>query len=420
MLSFRLYYDMIYRLLYYLIKFTCYFYFKKIRLYHPEKLNQNHPLIICANHGNSFMDAILIAISSKRKLHFLVRSDVFDTPFKRWFFGQLNMMPIYRIRDGRAALKQNENIFLKCDTILKANGAIVIFPEGNCVVEKRLRAFKTGFVHLAFNTNVSNLKVQVIGLNYSNPDKFYTHASLTFLEPILVAEIKILTQNNEFDFNKLLMKKTYDLLYQNMVYIPSSADDKFYEAILEIKRNNAIVKKENFLNQQIETTSYLTELKMSNNQKFNQLQQEVLLYFNELKNKKVEDIAFAKEHISVFKAVLVFPFCVLGYLLNIFPKYLIEAIINNKIKERQFKSSVRMVLCLVVYPLYSLVLSYFLNFAFHNFLFSLSVIVSILVLYYLTFEIFNIYKQQKSLKLSAESVNNLKNLRFNITNTLNL
>ncbi|MFC5284373.1 1-acyl-sn-glycerol-3-phosphate acyltransferase [Pedobacter alpinus] len=411
---------MIYCLFHALIKITCYFYFKKIRLFNPDKFENKHPVIICANHGNSFMDAILIAINCKRKLHFLVRSDVFNTPFKRWFFGQLNMMPIYRIRDGREALKNNDAVFLKCQEILSNNGAIVIFPEGNCVIEKRLRAFKTGFVHLAFNADLPNLRVQAITLNYSKPDEFYTEASLTFAEPILVNDIKVLANKNEFEFNKLLMKSTYDLLRKNMVYIEKIEDDFFYEAVLEMKRNDDLLLEESFLNKQIATIAELENLRISDMQVFEEIRQKVLLYFNYLKTEEVKDAAVAKNSLSKFKAGLTFPFYILGYILNAIPSHFLENTINTKIKERQFKSSVRMVLSLAMYPLYIFTISFFLNYGFHNYLFSVAIIAGLFGLYYINFSEFNLFRQQNNPKIKKEKIEELKRLRGEITKYINL
>ena len=181
---------MLYNVFYYLLRFASFLYFRKIRLYQINNIPDKNPLIICSNHGNSFLDAILIAVLQKRKLHFLARADAFNTPFKRWFLAKINMMPIYRIRDGREELKNNNVIFEKCRQILNKGGAIVIFPEGNCVVEKRLRTFKTGFVQLAFDAEIDNLQILPVTINYSKPLSFYTEVSLDFSKPINVIDFR--------------------------------------------------------------------------------------------------------------------------------------------------------------------------------------------------------------------------------------
>lgn len=411
---------MIYRLFYYLIKFTCYFYFKRTRVYNPQNIDLKKPLIICANHGNSFMDAILIAVNSKRTLHFLVRADVFNAPLKRWFFGQLNMMPIYRIRDGREALKNNDRVFLKCKKVLENNGAIVVFPEGNCVVEKRLRAFKAGFVQLAFNTSLKNLQVLPVALNYSRPDEFYTDASVNFLTPISVEQLKLETQYQQSDFNKLLMQRTRNALKSQMVCIPEPSDEDFFEDVLLLKRNSEQLDDHYFIIKQIETANDLYRLKTTELNRFESVKSKIQTYFNLLGQQNLNDQAIATEPISILKIGWVFPFYVSGFILNILPSTFLENMVKTKIKERQFKSSVRMVLSLFVYTVFILSVSYLLNFAFHSYLFSLAIIVSILLGYYASFYNFNIFKQQQSATANKSKMEEIRALRAQIVGELNL
>src|SRR6476661_4160959 len=108
---------MMYSVFHFLMRIAAYLYYKKYDIC-KLKLPKNQAVIIISNHGNSFMDAILIAIALKRKIHFLTRADVFNKPWKRWFLRNINMMPVYRIRDGREALLNNNLIFEKCRSVL--------------------------------------------------------------------------------------------------------------------------------------------------------------------------------------------------------------------------------------------------------------------------------------------------------------
>lgn len=297
---------MLYNVFYHLLKFASFLYFRKIRLYQTENIPKENPLIICANHGNSFLDAILIAVLQKRKLHFLARADVFNTPFKRWFLAKINMMPIYRIRDGREELKNNNVIFEKCKKILEKGGAIVIFPEGNCVVEKRLRTFKTGFVRLAFDAEVENLQVLPITINYSKPLKFYTEVSLDFCKPINVSEIRKQAFDDYNSFLKLLLAETIQRISERMITIPLSKEDEFYEQILEITRNSF---KENFILNQIKSVKYLNEIKTSNLLFYNNLKEKINQYFKNLNAHQICDEAVSStNNYRVNGLFLVYPF----------------------------------------------------------------------------------------------------------------
>lgn len=341
---------MLYNIFYYLLKVTCYIYFKKIRLYQTENIPSKKSLIICANHGNSFLDAILIAIFFKRKLHFLARADVFSSPFKIWFLSQLNMIPIYRIRDGKEAVKNNEAIFDKCSRILDNNGAILIFPEGTCVVERRLRAFKTGFVQLAFKAKAIDLQVLPLTINYSEPLNFYTEVSIDFCKPIDVIQIKNQTLGDYKQFSKLLIAETVVKISNRMVVIQSRDDDDFYEQMLVLTRNDY---NQSFLINQLGMVKYLNEVKMNNLLFFNDLKRKSSLYFNNLSKHKIKDeavILFNNNYNNLI--FLVYPFYILGLIIHFLPTSIINYFISHKVKEIQFIGALKLVIGMFIYLIY--------------------------------------------------------------------
>jgi 1-acyl-sn-glycerol-3-phosphate acyltransferase len=325
-------------------------------VHHIDRVNDQQPLIICANHGNSFMDAILIAITFKRKIHFLARADVFNTPLKRWFLGKINMMPIYRIRDGRAALQNNDLIFKQCKEILDSNGAILIFPEGNCVVEKRLRTFKSGFVHLAFECDQKNLQVLPVTINYSKPQDFYTEVSLIFNEPIYVERIKTNTQNQFIPFSKALIADLQQSITKDFIMIKDKGDDEFYEQVLEITRNNF---KNGFLVDQQNAVKFLNENKLNNDLLFSDLRIKLNDYFKALKKYNIKDEAvFSIDNYRLKTIYLIYPIYFLGWIIHLIPISILNFVINKKVRETQFKSAVRLVLGMLIYFTYIPILFY--------------------------------------------------------------
>ena len=105
---------------------------KKIVIHNPKQLNVAGPLIIAANHPNSFFDAILIGAFMQKPVHFITRGDVFRKRWARSILEQLNMMPIYRIRDGKEKLSLNQQTFDRSVEVLKANG-ISIYDKQSIV-----------------------------------------------------------------------------------------------------------------------------------------------------------------------------------------------------------------------------------------------------------------------------------------------
>jgi 1-acyl-sn-glycerol-3-phosphate acyltransferase len=102
------------------------------------------PLLLVANHPNSFLDAIIIGAACKYPVHFLARGDAFAKKRYRFLLEGLNMIPIYRMREGREKLYLNANSFEKVQAVLNAHGIVLIFIEGICMLTHELQPFKKG------------------------------------------------------------------------------------------------------------------------------------------------------------------------------------------------------------------------------------------------------------------------------------
>lgn len=161
------------------------FYCKKLYVNHPELLKHNGPLLIAANHPNSFLDAILLATLFKKPVHSLVRGDVYTNRFYSYLLGQLNMLPVYRISEGAENLNSNYDTFKKCIEVFKQNGIVLIFSEGRCINEWRLRPLKKGTARLAISAWKENIPLQILptGVNFSSFRSFGKVIHLNFGKP---------------------------------------------------------------------------------------------------------------------------------------------------------------------------------------------------------------------------------------------
>lgn len=412
---------MLYHFFYYLLKLTTKLYFKRIRVYHPEHMDTHQPLIICANHGNSFMDAILLAVIFKRKLHFLARADAFNSPFKNWFLRKINMMPIYRIRDGREALKNNDEIFLKCQEILNQNGAILIFPEGNCVVEKRLRTFKAGFVQMAFAAKNSNTQILPISLNYNQPFQFYTEVSIDFRRPISISDLKEESGDDYVAFSKLALAKVKQSIAEKM-WILSENEDEFYEEILEIYRNFKVLSDQEFVQNQLLIIEQLNQINKSNHQDFKLLKNKSL-YYKTLKDESaISESAIAQLSLksSSNGKWLWFPLYIFGFLINWLPITITRNLTHKIVKEAQFLSAIRMVLGLFIFLIYTLIIISILNIWVKEWLLSLAIILGLSFIYRSNFVYFRLLKEKNKLRRQSLLKNRLFQLRSEILAELNL
>jgi len=166
------------------------FYFKKILISGKENIPKDKAILFVANHQNALIDPLLIGAITPRELNFLTRADVFNKPFVKWLLSTVNMLPIYRIRDGRIGLSRNEEVFQKCYSILNKNGTVLIFPEGNHNIQRRLRNLSKGFTRIIFGSLKVNPELEIavlpVGINYTNAKKYASSVHLIYGKPILV------------------------------------------------------------------------------------------------------------------------------------------------------------------------------------------------------------------------------------------
>lgn len=164
---------MIHHILRFLFKIIFWIYYRRIVFKGLENVPTTVPVILACNHPNSFLDAIVVGLFQKRRIHFLARSDVFNTPFKNWILSQLSLLPVYRLQEGLENLDKNKDTFSKCYELFDNGGMVLIFSEGLCIQEMRLRPLKKGTARIAleYSKNGKPLMVVPVGLNYFNPMK---------------------------------------------------------------------------------------------------------------------------------------------------------------------------------------------------------------------------------------------------------
>ncbi len=232
---------MLYRVLHLLIGAWMRIHLKRLFIRGLDNVPKNEPIILTCNHGNAFLDAVLIAITLKRPVHFLTRADVFKKSWQRYILGKIKMIPVYRIRDGIDSLEQNNETFALCAKILNDGGAILIFSEGNAHPEKRLRPLKKGSARIAFQSAEtmnwsSELKIIPVGINYVDHTRFRTEVMLGFGAPITVSDFRTEYETDQARGLRALNHQIFQGIHQEMIHIPERAQDDSANIALAIGR----------------------------------------------------------------------------------------------------------------------------------------------------------------------------------------
>ena len=168
-----------------------FFYFRKRVILNKHHIPATGAVLFLPNHQNALLDALLVATATRRRCHFLTRADIFKRPLVRWLLSTVNMVPVYRMRDGWQALAQNAHTFHYCREVFQRGEALLMFPEGNHGEQRRLRPLSTGFVKVLAETMRMQHDVTItivpVGLNFSHAQQYYSDVSIVFGKPIPVA-----------------------------------------------------------------------------------------------------------------------------------------------------------------------------------------------------------------------------------------
>jgi len=141
----------------------------KIYLKNKQLFKTKGPLLIIANHPNSFLDALIIGSYYKRRVYFLARGDAFKKPIHRFLLESLNMIPVYRLREGKEFLHLNDYAFNKSIDLLSKGYAVLIFIEGTCINSHELQPFKKGTARILEGIQKLNIQpiIQIAGIAYN-------------------------------------------------------------------------------------------------------------------------------------------------------------------------------------------------------------------------------------------------------------
>lgn len=189
------------------VKIGLFFTLKKISVYGSENIPKKGPILFVANHQNALIDAILIPTTNNRNIHFLTRASAFKNKLADKILRTLNLIPVYRLRDGKNSIEKNIAIFEQCFDLLKDEKAIQIFVEGEHHQLRRVIHLKKGFARIILGTlqKYPNLNIQIVpvGINYDKHLEFPCSSSIYYGKPILANQFFDL-QNPDYKFKAII------------------------------------------------------------------------------------------------------------------------------------------------------------------------------------------------------------------------
>lgn len=306
-----------------------FFYHKKIKVIGKENIPKKGALLFVSNHKNALIDPLIVATTTTRNIHFLTRASAFKIPLVKWILSTVNMLPIYRMRDGKSALAKNEEIFNYCFNLFNKGRSLLIFPEGTHDIRRWVRPLSKGFTRITFGALEQNPNLQLtivpVGLNYAKAEKFAEPVTVFYGKPIVV---------NPFYNKDNLATSTLEL--KNVV---GNAMKELTTHIEDIDNYDEIIKK-------LGNVNYL------NPQEVNTKLENIDLQIPNTKSNAKKPGAFWQLIYALIK-------------LNSLPALLIWQAIQPKIAEVEFESTTRFAIGATAFPIFyllqTLIVAHFFN-----------------------------------------------------------
>ena len=177
--------------------------YRRFEVHGKELLPKNSAVIFGVNHSNTLMDALVLLAADNIKKVFIARGDIFKNPAVAKLLNFFRILPIFRIRNGVAAVRQNDDSLNKAVDVIHDHVDLYLFPEGTHRTKHSLMRMGKGLFHIALDANKQfgdQTPVYIIptAIEYGDYFRYRSTAMIHFGQPINVTEFfKHTTEENE-------------------------------------------------------------------------------------------------------------------------------------------------------------------------------------------------------------------------------
>ena len=350
-----------------------YIFYRNVYSMGLENIPEDGAVIFAPNHQNALMDALIIMSIKSWQPVFMARADIFAGQFVRRLLFLMKILPIFRMRDGKESLKQNDAVFNKAVEVLRKRRYLVIYPEASHKGIRKLRPLKKGITRIAFMAEEASnysldVKIVPVGINYQDYYEFRTDVLINFGKPISVKEYRAQYEENPQKAHHDLVQRVTEELSSLIIDIRDTENYDNFEtartiyAPIIVRKEGKIVN--NFQNQLLagrKVVKIMDDMKQNDPETFDTLNLYLRQYREGLNAANLRDWIIRRK----FKAagvvlrtlilVALSPLALFGFVNNFIP-YFSPFLLTNRVKDRNFHSSLRFALYLFLFPIWYTVL----------------------------------------------------------------
>jgi len=342
-------------------------FYKKHQVVGLENIPKNKPILFVANHQNAFLDPTLIGIQLNKPLYYMVRADIFKKKSVAKLLWSINMMPIYRQRDGGNTVQKNEAVFDKCFDLLNEKKPILIFAEGNQGKQKKLRPLQKGVFRMGLGAenkyNGIDVHIVPVGLYYSDTVNMGAKMLVNFGKPVKIQEY---TEAFKAEDGTTLNQMKNELSHRMSDLMIDIQNTEYYDTIHEIMfdYSEEINHHENRTGSEIIDEfncqkGYISKIESwikNNPEEAQLLKQNRESFALGVQKLNLKAWLFRKEKQSIFLPILFLffgaPLHIYGMINNYLPYRLPAFFVEKKVKDVHFHSSIKMALGVLLFWLF--------------------------------------------------------------------
>lgn len=349
-----------------------------------DSFPKDEACFLAPNHQNAMMDAMAILFTTtKPHPYFVARADIFSKQIVSYILHLIKMLPIFRIRDGKENLQNNEEIFDKTVKVLSENVPFTIYTEGNHAGFRRFRGVKKGIARtalMALSQFPKGKKLYIVptGIEYNTSyEKAMQNIVVYYGKTICVNDYYELYKEDKARAERQLQVALTKRMSDQMIDIKTEEYYELYDILRESACGEVMIKKQVERNPkeklfaQQEIIKSLDKSLEQDEKPFAVMQEKAKQYKKELAAIKLRDWVFDKERFKTGELIqemvvyiVLFPFALFGRVTNTLQFALINRI-AMKNKDPQWHSSMRYVLGFTFLPITHLALAS-LTFIFFN------------------------------------------------------
>lgn len=312
--------------------------FWRVEVNGRENLPWGKPFIVMPNHENALIDAVMMITRMKDQPYSIARAGAFQNPIVAKLLAKIRMFPIYRPQDGIQNMSKNEQIMQDIVDCMKDGQRILIYPEGDQSMKRRLRNLKKGtfrMAMMALNQTDGALDLHMVpaGMIYEHHAKMGRKCIVNYGEPINVRAIWEENERHEARTIKKLIETMRDRMRTQMMDIRSEEFNGTIESLREIYIPRALrkagIKPKNYTERcahDQEFSNAFVRQEHKHHEEFRALKERILEFERRIGDTGLRQGVFARKQwpmVELLAEFLLFlitlPLFLIGFAINIIP-----------------------------------------------------------------------------------------------------